>query len=76
MTWLDLSFNRITKIEGLEKLTKLLDLSLFSNQIEVIENLDTLVDLHVFSIGAGLGATEGWSAEHRVVIQRVVHAGV
>lgn len=67
MTWLDLSFNRITKIEGLEKLTKLLDLSLFSNQIEVIENLDTLVDLHVFSIGAGLGAAQWVPAQHRGV---------
>lgn len=29
LEWLDLSFNMITKIEGLETLTKLTDLSLF-----------------------------------------------
>lgn len=33
LEWLDLSFNLIEKIEGLEKLTKLTDLSLFSNNI-------------------------------------------
>ena len=33
LEWLDLSFNLIEKIEGLEKLTKLSDLSLFSNNI-------------------------------------------
>jgi hypothetical protein len=33
LEWLDLSFNLIDKISGLEKLTKLTDLSLFSNNI-------------------------------------------
>ncbi len=33
LTWLDLSFNKITKIEGLEKLVKLEDVSLFNNQV-------------------------------------------
>ena len=51
LTWLDLSFNKIAKIEGLDQLTKLVDLSLFNNQIEAIENLDTLTGLNVFSIG-------------------------
>ena len=51
LTWLDLSFNKITKIEGLETLTKLTDLSLFSNQISEIENLDTLVNLNALSLG-------------------------
>ena len=32
--WLDLSFNNISKIEGLDKLTKLTDLSLFNNLIQ------------------------------------------
>ena len=51
LTWLDLSFNQITKIEGLAGLTKLQDLSLFSNGISVIEGLDTMADLNVLSIG-------------------------
>lgn len=54
LTWLDLSFNKITKIEGLETLTKLVDLSLFNNQITRIESLDTLVDLNVISLGKRL----------------------
>lgn len=51
LTWLDLSFNNISKIEGLETLTQLRDLSLFNNNICVIENLDTLTDLQVLSLG-------------------------
>ena len=51
LTWLDLSFNAISKIEGLDKLTKLTDLSLFCNHIEKIENLQTLTNLSVLSIG-------------------------
>jgi Leucine-rich repeat (LRR) protein len=34
LEWLDLSFNLISKIEGLENLTKLTDLSLYNNRIE------------------------------------------
>lgn len=51
LTWLDLSFNKICKIEGLDTLTKLMDLSLFNNQISTIENLDNLVHLNVLSLG-------------------------
>lgn len=51
MKWLDLSFNLISKIEGLDTLVKLEDLSLFSNNIEEVENLDKLVNLNVLSIG-------------------------
>ena len=51
LTWLDLSFNAISKIEGLDKLTKLTDLSLFCNHIDKIENLQTLTNLSVLSIG-------------------------
>ena len=40
---LDLSFNRITKIEGLDALTKLKDLSLFNNAIEKVEGMDAQV---------------------------------
>lgn len=41
----------ITKIEGLDKLTKLTDLSLYSNQISVIEGLENLCELNIFSFG-------------------------
>ena len=40
---LNLSFNRITKIEGLDALTKLKDLSLFNNEIQKVEGLDAQV---------------------------------
>jgi len=48
---LDLSFNNITRIEGLDSLTELTDLSLYNNRITIIENMDTLKKLNVFSIG-------------------------
>ena len=48
---LDLSFNNIEVIEGLEKLTRLRDLTLYNNRITLLENMDSLVDLHVFSAG-------------------------
>jgi Leucine-rich repeat (LRR) protein len=51
LTWLDLSFNKISKIQGLDSLVKLTDLSLFANEISVLEGLDTLRDLQVLSIG-------------------------
>lgn len=52
LTWLDLSFNKLTKIEGLEALTKLTDLSLYANDIVVIENLETLTKLQVRLLSA------------------------
>lgn len=48
---LDLSFNNIEEIEGLDSLVKLEDFSLYNNRISVIENMDTLLNLHVLSIG-------------------------
>jgi hypothetical protein len=51
LTWLDLSFNQISAIEGLEQLTKLQDLSVFNNQISSLQGLDTLQNLNVLSIG-------------------------
>jgi hypothetical protein len=51
LTWLDLSFNRISVIEGLEALTGLQDLSLFSNRISVLSGLDALMQLNALSIG-------------------------
>ena len=66
MTWLDLSFNQITKLEGLSKLTKLTDLSLFNNKLDKIENIQALQDLVVLSLGKALlqlQAMEVWSSD-------------
>ena len=67
LEWLDLSFNNIARIEGLETLTKLTDLTLFNNNIQKLEGLNTLSRLQVLSVGAlcstcqqracGLGST-------------------
>lgn len=51
LQWLDLSFNNIEKIEGLETLVNLTDLSLHHNQIHTLEGLDALTKLDVLSIG-------------------------
>lgn len=48
--WLDLSFNKISKIEGLSNNTKIVDLSLANNEIERIENLDGLTELQTLSL--------------------------
>lgn len=42
----------ITKIEGLEKCTKLTDLSLFKNQIKNLAGLENLKELNVLSLGS------------------------
>jgi Leucine-rich repeat (LRR) protein len=49
--FLDLSFNNIAKIEGLDQLWQLTDLSLFNNRITKLENLDPLTQLNVLSVG-------------------------
>jgi len=51
LQWLDLSFNRIERIEGLDRLTKLTDLSLCNNQITKIENLRDCKKLKILSLG-------------------------
>lgn len=51
LTWLDLSFNMITEIEGLDTLVNLTDLSLYSNHIEQLSGLDNLCNLNILSIG-------------------------
>lgn len=48
---LDLSSNKIKKIEGLDNLRKLEMLLLAKNKISVIENMDTLEELTIFNIG-------------------------
>ena len=52
LTWLDLSFNSITKIEGLDTLVNLTDLSLLDNKISELEGLDNLKKLQCLSLGA------------------------
>jgi Leucine-rich repeat (LRR) protein len=52
LTWLDLSFNQITRIEGLDTLTNLTDLSLLDNQISELEGLAKLSKLQCLSLGA------------------------
>lgn len=52
LTWLDLSFNQISKIEGLSTLQKLTDLSLLDNEIAELEGLDALSGLQCLSLGA------------------------
>lgn len=51
---LDLSFNNIEVIEGLDTLVKLQDLSLFNNRISIIENMDALQNLDIISLGNNL----------------------
>lgn len=48
---LDLSFNRIREIEGLENLTNLDKLFLSSNKISKIENLSHLTKLTLLELG-------------------------
>lgn len=54
LTWLDLSFNQIQKIEGLETLKHLTDLSLQDNLVSELEGLEELTKLQCFSIGVPL----------------------
>lgn len=48
---LDLSFNRIKKIEGLSSLKKLKKLYLSSNKITKVDGLETLVNLDTLELG-------------------------
>lgn len=48
---LDLSFNRIRTIQGLESLTKLKKLFLVSNKIDKIENIAHLKELEMLELG-------------------------
>jgi len=48
---LDLAFNRISEIRGLDKLTRLKKLFLSANKISKIENLDNLQELDLLELG-------------------------
>lgn len=49
--YLDLSFNRIRKIENLDNLVKLKKLFFVHNKISKIENLQRLVELEMLELG-------------------------
>ena len=42
LKWLDLSFNNIKAITGLDKLTELMDLSLYNNQVKRREETERI----------------------------------
>ena len=48
----DLSFNNIQEIQGLDKLTKLRDLSLAHNLVNMVQGLESLENLQVLSLGS------------------------
>ena len=53
LTCLDLSFNCIATIPvGLDRLTRLVDLSLFANKICTLESMTALRGLEILSLGA------------------------
>eukprot|EP00494_Astrolonche_serrata_P023562 UN23820 len=51
LTWLDLSFNGLRKIENLECLDNLTDLFLVNNKIKKIENVNHLKKLNQIELG-------------------------
>ena len=54
LEWLDLSFNNIECISGLDTLVNLRDLSLAHNRIKAVGNLDALKELQVLSLANNL----------------------
>lgn len=50
LTWLDLSFNKIKKVTGLDELTELTDVSLSNNQISSLDGLAHLPKLEVLTL--------------------------
>ncbi len=52
--FIDLSFNKIKKLENLAPLTKLKDISLFNNEITILEELHNLPSLQCCSLGNNL----------------------
>ena len=53
---LDVSFNAIADLAGLEKLTRLQDLSLFCNRVSAVDCLTDLLSLELLSLGAAPAA--------------------
>ena len=54
LEWLDLSFNNIEEISGLDTLVHLRDLSLAHNRIKTVGGLDALKKLQVLSLANNL----------------------
>ncbi len=56
LTRLDVSFNAVADVAGLDKLTQLRDLSLFSNRVAAADGLTGLSQLEMLSLGAARAA--------------------
>lgn len=50
MRWLDLSFNKISSVEGLQSATELVDLNLSNNELTSVRGLEKLPHLEVLSM--------------------------
>lgn len=75
LEWLDLSFNNIERISGLDKLVCLRDLSLAHNRIKTVSNLDSLSQLQVLSLANNLiEETSEWTnvSKYTVICGNVV----
>ncbi len=64
LTRLDVSFNAVADVAGLDKLTQLRDLSLFSNRVAAADGLTGLSQLEMLSLGAA------HCAQHTALPQR------
>ena len=56
LTRLDVSFNAVADVAGLDRLTQLRDLSLFSNRVAAADGLTGLSQLEMLSLGAARAA--------------------
>lgn len=72
LTKLDLSYNQIRKIRGLESLgSTLKELYLVENKIKVIEGLDTLVNLELLELGGNRIREIGDGLSHLTALQKL-----
>ena len=60
LEWLDLSFNKIERIQNLGAQTRLKVLALFNNRIVEIENVEHLQELGTSIAAGGRGAFDGF----------------
>ena len=72
LTWLDLSYNQLTEVEGLARLTRLQDLSLHRNQLKTIDALADSPSLVTLSLGAHLCLSLSSNKQMLVVLPAMV----